>query len=192
LLVQAYSLTSVPIIQAIARAKERRVTVGVILDRANEQKRYTAATYLANHCIAPLIDDRVTIAHNKVMVIDGRDVITGSFNFTAAAQQRNAENVLLIKDDATVAAAYAANWQRRAAAARPQASHRTRQGAAINLEGPGGLRDYFRCPACAKAGAAGVDQRPAARRRSWKAAISSWRGRGAPPQGFAPKQKITL
>jgi phosphatidylserine/phosphatidylglycerophosphate/cardiolipin synthase-like enzyme len=127
LLVQAYSLTSVPIIQAIARAKERRVTVGVILDRVNEQKRYTAATCLANHCIAPLIDDRVTIAHNKVMVINGRDVITGSFNFTAAAQQRNAENVLLIKDEATLAAAYVANWQRRAAGARPLRDFRASQ-----------------------------------------------------------------
>lgn len=75
--------------------------------------------YLVNHGIAPLVDDRVTMAHSKVMVIDGRDVITGSFNFTKAAQQRNAENVLLIKDDAPLASAYAANWQRRAAGARP-------------------------------------------------------------------------
>jgi len=57
----------------------------------------TGATYLVNHGILPLIDDRVSIAHNKGMMIDGRDVITGSFNFTGAAQERNAENVLLVK-----------------------------------------------------------------------------------------------
>jgi phosphatidylserine/phosphatidylglycerophosphate/cardiolipin synthase-like enzyme len=119
LLVQAYAFTSAPVIQALGRAKDRGLDIKVILDRVNEQHRYSGATYLQNHGIAPLIDDAVAIAHNKVIVIDHRDVITGSANFTKAAQSRNAENVLLIKDDPTLAAAYAANWQRRATAARP-------------------------------------------------------------------------
>jgi phosphatidylserine/phosphatidylglycerophosphate/cardiolipin synthase-like enzyme len=119
LLVQAYGLTSAPIIQALGRAKERGVDVKAILDRINEQKRYTAATYLKNHGIDVLIDDAVVIAHNKVMVIDRRNVITGSFNFTRAAQAKNAENVLLLTDDPALAEAYAANWERRATAARP-------------------------------------------------------------------------
>ena len=119
LLVQAYGLTSAPIIQALGRAKERGIDVKAILDRIHEQKRYTAATYLKNHDIDVLIDDAVGIAHNKVMVIDHRNVITGSFNFTRAAHAKNAENVLLITDDPVLAKAYAANWERRAAAARP-------------------------------------------------------------------------
>jgi phosphatidylserine/phosphatidylglycerophosphate/cardiolipin synthase-like enzyme len=117
LLVQAYGFTSPEIIQAIGRAKERGVDVNVILDRVNEQDRYTGATYLLNHGIDPLIDDRVVIAHNKIMVIDDRNVITGSFNFTKAAQ-RNAENVLFVIDDMALAAAYKENWMRRAAASR--------------------------------------------------------------------------
>lgn len=118
LLVQAYSFTSAPIIQAIARAKARGIDVKVILDRINEQKRYTAATYLINHDIDVLIDDTVTIAHNKVIVIDGRNLITGSFNFTRAAQNSNAENVLLVTEDPELARAYADNWNRRAAVSR--------------------------------------------------------------------------
>jgi phosphatidylserine/phosphatidylglycerophosphate/cardiolipin synthase-like enzyme len=117
LLVQAYGFTSPEIIQAIGRAKERGVDVNVMLDRVNEQDRYTGATYLLNHGIDPLIDDRVVIAHNKIMVIDDRNVITGSFNFTKAAQ-RNAENVLFVIDDMALAAAYKENWMRRAAASR--------------------------------------------------------------------------
>jgi phosphatidylserine/phosphatidylglycerophosphate/cardiolipin synthase-like enzyme len=50
------------------------------------------------------------IAHNKVMVIDGLVVITGSFNFTTAAERQNAENLLIIRDPA-VAGRYAENWQ---------------------------------------------------------------------------------
>jgi phosphatidylserine/phosphatidylglycerophosphate/cardiolipin synthase-like enzyme len=113
LLVQAYGFTNPEIIQAIGRAKERGVDVNVILDRVNEQDRYTAATYLLNHGIDPLIDDRVVIAHSKIMVIDDRS----SFNFTKAAQ-RNAENVLFVIDDMALAAAYKENWMRRAAASR--------------------------------------------------------------------------
>jgi len=38
------------------------------------------------------------IAHNKVVVIEGRTVITGSFNFTKAGEEENAENRLVIHD----------------------------------------------------------------------------------------------
>jgi phosphatidylserine/phosphatidylglycerophosphate/cardiolipin synthase-like enzyme len=68
----------------------------------------------------------VAIAHNKVMVIDGQRVITGSFNFTAAAQNHNAEN-LLVLDDSVWAAQYRTNWERRRAASRSM-SRRCGQG----------------------------------------------------------------
>ncbi len=118
-LVQAYSFTSEPIIAALSQAKKRGVDVRAILDKSNEQERYSAATFLTNHGIAVLIDDKPAIAHNKVMVLDGVDVITGSFNFTKAAQERNAENVLVIKQEPQLAKAYTENWKRRAAASRP-------------------------------------------------------------------------
>lgn len=113
-LVQAYGFTSAPILEAVVRAKEKGLDVRIILDKINEQKRYTAATFLKNHGIDALIDDRVAIAHNKVIVIDRRSTITGSFNFTTAAQRRNAENVLLILDDPDIAEKYARNWEQRA------------------------------------------------------------------------------
>jgi phosphatidylserine/phosphatidylglycerophosphate/cardiolipin synthase-like enzyme len=49
------------------------------------------------------------IAHNKVIVIDSETVLTGSFNFTKAAQEKNAENLLIIRDPA-LAAQYTQNW----------------------------------------------------------------------------------
>jgi phosphatidylserine/phosphatidylglycerophosphate/cardiolipin synthase-like enzyme len=100
----------------LKEARQRGVDVKVILDKSNERKPDAASLHA--HCIQPLVDDRVKIAHNKVIMIDGRHVITGSFNYTLAAQARNAENVLLISDDPALAQAYAANWQKRAANAR--------------------------------------------------------------------------
>jgi phosphatidylserine/phosphatidylglycerophosphate/cardiolipin synthase-like enzyme len=56
------------------------------------------------------IDAQHAIAHNKVMIIDGETVITGSFNFTKAAEENNAENLLVIRDR-EMADLYARNWQ---------------------------------------------------------------------------------
>jgi len=45
------------------------------------------------------------------MIIDGNTILTGSFNFTKAAEQQNAENLLTIRD-AALAEQYTANWQK--------------------------------------------------------------------------------
>ena len=47
------------------------------------------------------------------MVIDGETVITGSFNFTKAAEESNAENLLVIRDK-ELAERYTKNWQEHA------------------------------------------------------------------------------
>ena len=117
--VQAYLLTSCPIIKAIARAKGRNVDVNIILDRANEQERYEhKIAYLQDRGINLLVDDTVEIAHDKVIIIDRNNVITGSFNFTRSAQARNAENVVIISEDIKVKS-YTENWKERAAVSRP-------------------------------------------------------------------------
>lgn len=109
-LVQAYSFTSAPIAKALADAHKRGVQVQVVLDKSQRTEKYSSATFLRNNGIPTFIDAKHAIAHNKVMVIDGRTVITGSFNFTKAAESSNAENLLIIEDQA-LAARYAANWQ---------------------------------------------------------------------------------
>ncbi len=119
-LVQAYSFTSPPIVKALVDAKKRGIDVRVILDKSNickkadcENKGQIAADTLRIAKVPVLVDDAHAIAHNKVMVLDGSTVLTGSFNFTKAAQERNAENLLVIRDE-IVARRYAENWQRHA------------------------------------------------------------------------------
>jgi phosphatidylserine/phosphatidylglycerophosphate/cardiolipin synthase-like enzyme len=111
ILVQAYSFTSAPIAKALVDAHRRGVDVKVILDRSNRTAHYSAATFLAHAGIPVWIDTRHAIAHNKIMIIDGNTILTGSFNFTKAAEQQNAENLLTIRD-ATLANQYTANWQK--------------------------------------------------------------------------------
>jgi phosphatidylserine/phosphatidylglycerophosphate/cardiolipin synthase-like enzyme len=110
-LVQAYSFTSAPIAKALVEAHKRGVDVRVILDDSQRSEKYTSADFVAHAGIPTFIDAKHAIAHNKVMVIDGETIITGSFNFTKAAEEKNAENLLVIRD-AALAKKYEDNWRR--------------------------------------------------------------------------------
>jgi phosphatidylserine/phosphatidylglycerophosphate/cardiolipin synthase-like enzyme len=107
--VQAYSFTSTPIAKALIDAHKRRVKVEAILDKGQRKEKYTSGTFLTNMGIPTYIDAKHAIAHNKIMVIDGKTVITGSFNFTKAAEEKNAENLLIIKS-IELAKIYMNNW----------------------------------------------------------------------------------
>lgn len=82
----------------------------VILNKSQRTDQYSSATFLFNAGIPTKIDSAHAIAHNKVMVIDEETVITGSFNFTKAAEEQNAENLLIIRDK-KLASLYIKNWQ---------------------------------------------------------------------------------
>ena len=110
--VQAYGLTSNAIIYQLKAAKDRGVKVFVLLDGGNLSDNDAVYQELRSAGLVVATDKMPGIAHNKVMIIDKHKVITGSFNFTNAADTRNAENVLLI-DDTNVAAQYLVNWKRR-------------------------------------------------------------------------------
>ena len=107
--VQAYSFTSDAIAKALLSAHKRGIKIRVILDKSQRTEKYSSADFLAHAGIETLIDDKHAIAHNKVMIIDGQVVITGSFNFTKAAENSNAENLLVIQDS-SLAALYQENW----------------------------------------------------------------------------------
>ena len=108
-LVQAYSFTSAPIAKTLVDAHRRGVKVLVILDHSQRIEKYSEADFLRNSSIPTLIDAQHPIAHNKIIIIDGYLVLTGSFNFTRAAEEHNAENILVINDP-ILAKQYIANW----------------------------------------------------------------------------------
>ncbi len=118
--VQAYSFTSAPIAKALVEAHKRGVKVQVILDKSQRTERYSSADFVANAGIPTRIDAQHAIAHNKIMVIDGGTVITGSFNFTKAAEEHNAENLLVIRSR-ELADIYLRNWEAHAAHSEPYA-----------------------------------------------------------------------
>jgi phosphatidylserine/phosphatidylglycerophosphate/cardiolipin synthase-like enzyme len=108
-LVQAYSFTSAPIAKALVDAQRRGVKVHVILDKSQRTEKYSEADFLQHEGIPTRIDAQHAIAHNKIMILDDDVVLTGSFNFTKAAEEHNAENLLVINDPA-LAKRYTENW----------------------------------------------------------------------------------
>lgn len=126
ILVQAFSFTSRVLANALIAAKRRGVDVQLLADQeqtfGGESSRIPE---LAQAGIAVFLEVRYQSAHNKVMVIDDGTldaaVITGSYNWTYAAQYKNAENVLILRHNPDVANAYAGNWRRHRADALPYA-----------------------------------------------------------------------
>ncbi|WP_339046425.1 phospholipase D-like domain-containing protein [Candidatus Mesenet endosymbiont of Agriotes lineatus] len=88
ILLQAYEFTSKPIVNGVIAAKRNGIAVQVILDKSQVKHKYSIPIVkeLLSNGIPVWIDNKPAIAHNKVMIVDGKKVITGSFNFTAAAQ----------------------------------------------------------------------------------------------------------
>ena len=109
-LVLAYSFTSRPIAQALIDAHARGLDVRIVVDHSQETESWTMAGDVQGAGIDVVCDEEHKIAHNKVMVLDGTTLITGSFNFTAGAEHANAENLLIVHSP-DLAAEYAANWR---------------------------------------------------------------------------------
>ncbi|HXD85148.1 MAG TPA: phospholipase D family protein [Urbifossiella sp.] len=109
-LVQAYSFSCPDIGHALIAAAGRKCRVVVLLDRSNEAETYSELGDLEKHGMEVWIDAMHAIAHNKVMVIDGRTVLTGSFNFTRQAEHENAENLIILKHNRALARRYRENF----------------------------------------------------------------------------------
>jgi phosphatidylserine/phosphatidylglycerophosphate/cardiolipin synthase-like enzyme len=79
-------------------AKKRGVEVTAVMEESQKTGKYSSATFLMNEGIPVFIDAKHAIAPDRIMLIDGQTVVTGSFNFTKAAEEHNAENLLVIQD----------------------------------------------------------------------------------------------
>ena len=113
-LVQAFSFTHRDIAQALSNAYRRGVNVILIADSDQAENIVTSQVDELARKIPVFLDRRHASAHNKIMVIDGQTanptVITGSYNFTFAAQHKNAENLLVFRANPGVTEAYRQNW----------------------------------------------------------------------------------
>jgi phosphatidylserine/phosphatidylglycerophosphate/cardiolipin synthase-like enzyme len=124
--VQAYLFTDRRIATALAKAAQRGLAVDLVGDaKQQEAGGLPVLKQLDRAGVRIWLQGDYAAFHNKVVLIDARTaspvVITGSYNFTRAAQEKNAENVVVIAGDSAIAARFAKDFERhRARASRLQ------------------------------------------------------------------------
>lgn len=109
-LVQAYSFTADPLTFALVELKKSGVIVDIILDKSNEIDRYSDLHFFIENQMDVKIDHEHAISHNKIIIIDKKVVVTGSYNFTNQAEGENAENVVIIKGNPELVNQYRENF----------------------------------------------------------------------------------
>jgi phosphatidylserine/phosphatidylglycerophosphate/cardiolipin synthase-like enzyme len=108
----AYSLTANDFGEIIRQKAQDGVKVAGVMDesqvKSNAGTEYSAFTKAG---LPVYLDGNPGLMHHKVIIIDQKIVITGSYNFTASAERTNDENVVIFFDP-QFAAQYMAEFQR--------------------------------------------------------------------------------
>ncbi|WP_241576724.1 phospholipase D family protein [Rosenbergiella collisarenosi] len=108
----AYSFTAPDIMRELVKAHQRGVDIKIVVDeKGNTAKNSIAAmNYIVNNGISLKVDSDFKIQHDKVIIVDGKTVELGSFNFTVSAERYNSENALVIYDNTELANVYDKHW----------------------------------------------------------------------------------
>lgn len=108
--IQAYYFSSIPIIEALMDAADRGASVIIVLDKSQVSWKKSKIKDMIERGVSVYIDKKHAISHNKIIIIDEKIVLTGSFNFTESAQERNAENIIIM-NNSKASKSYMDNWR---------------------------------------------------------------------------------
>ncbi|MEM3507304.1 MAG: phospholipase D-like domain-containing protein [Candidatus Bathyarchaeia archaeon] len=90
-----YSFTLNSISEALINAHKRGIEVLIVLEK-DQLSKYSKYEELKNSGIGIRLDTNPALMHNKIAIIDGKIVITGSYNWSESAEYRNNENIIII------------------------------------------------------------------------------------------------
>ena len=93
-----YIFTDKEIALPLIKARERGVKVRLYLDKDQVDYRYSQSRFLVQKGVKTRVSSNKYIMHNKFAIIDNRLLLTGSYNWTFSANNRNDENLLIIDD----------------------------------------------------------------------------------------------
>ncbi|HNR88782.1 MAG TPA: phospholipase D-like domain-containing protein [Spirochaetota bacterium] len=106
-----FSFTSDPIGEAMIAKFKSGVPVHGIFERRGAGSASSEYTKMRTEGLPVMLDRNPRAMHHKVLIIDERLVITGSYNFSKNADRRNDENIIII-DNPEIAAEYLAEYRR--------------------------------------------------------------------------------
>lgn len=106
---QSLLLTNHFIIAAFQSVRQRNVPVSLILDARRYRISKLSVQKLKQMGAQIYLDGMHRSQHNKILVVDNRLVMTGSFNYTHCAEKDNAENLIELESE-VLASLYTENW----------------------------------------------------------------------------------
>lgn len=109
--IQAYGFTSEPIVESLIGARKRKVSVQIILDKRSSSSEIKWIDRLVDAGAVVYLDGKHAIAHNKIMLVDDKDMFTGSFNFTKSAEEKNAENAEIYRNNPEMVKYFVDNFE---------------------------------------------------------------------------------
>ena len=110
--IAAFSFTSTYIANVIKSICKKGLTVQIVFDKDFADQKTSKLDELLSVYNAQTrkVDLKRGVMHNKFIIVDNTKLFTGSYNFTYAAQNRNAENALILRANPPLCAAYQRNW----------------------------------------------------------------------------------
>jgi len=97
-----YVFTDKQIAASLINAQDKGVKVRVYLDKSQIESTYSISRLLVERGIKTRISSNNYIMHNKFAIIDNRLLLTGSYNWTFSANNRNDENLMVIDDSGII------------------------------------------------------------------------------------------
>lgn len=111
----AYAFQAPDIAQALVDAKQRGVDVRIVVDKQRNRGKASrqAMDFVTSQGVQLRTNDRFHLHHDKLVIVDGHTVQTGSFNYAPSAETLNSENVVVIRGMPEVARRYGEHWESR-------------------------------------------------------------------------------
>jgi mitochondrial cardiolipin hydrolase len=103
IVVAVYAFSSKYLGQALSAALKRGVKIRIILDGDNARKAYSIDEWLVGEGIeVRFITVKGGNMHHKFMLIDGKRLVTGSYNYTNESEFRNHEAAIFTNNKALI------------------------------------------------------------------------------------------
>lgn len=96
--IPTFVLTENRVTEELINAKKRGVDVKIIIDALNASGKHSKHQILRNNGILVKTENYAGKMHSKSMIVDDEYVLIGSMNFSYSGENRNDENLIVIKD----------------------------------------------------------------------------------------------
>ena len=95
----AYAFTSKTLSNALKNRHDKGISIRGVFDKRWNSNQYSKYNEMLSNGLNVKLDGNKQTMHNKVFIIDDKTVVTGSYNFTEKANEKNNENAIVVHNE---------------------------------------------------------------------------------------------